>query len=201
LVASDRDGRRLDELRPRARRAGVHNWEARAVPESTDARIADLRDQADVVLVDAPCSGLGALRRNPDARWRLDAQEVASFPPRQKWILERYARLVKPGGRLVYATCSINRARTRTCVPLSSALIQSSRRRRHCRIAGLGAGAEIQLLPHLHGTDGFTSRPSGATLQVSPVTRAGLPPPHRLPAIARSARRRSRPPLRRRSRR
>jgi len=156
LVASDRDGRRLDELRPRARRAGVHNWEARAVPESTDARIADLREQADVVLVDAPCSGLGALRRNPDARWRLDAQEVASFPLRQKWILERYARLVKPGGRLVYATCSINRGENEDVrgaflgahpeFAPAQALPES---------AGLGTGAEIQLLPHLHGTDGF----------------------------------------------
>src|SRR5437867_7403200 len=109
LVAADRDARRLDELRPRARRAGVHNWEARSVPESSDARIADLRGSADVVLVDAPCSGLGALRRNPDARWRLTPEEVDSFPPRQREILERYSRLVKPAGRLVYATCSINR--------------------------------------------------------------------------------------------
>jgi 16S rRNA (cytosine967-C5)-methyltransferase len=156
LVASDRDGRRLDELRPRARRAGVHNWEARSVPESSDARIADLREQADVVLVDAPCSGLGALRRNPDARWRLDAKEVESFPPRQKEILDRYARLVKPGGRLVYATCSINRGeneevraaflKTHPEFQAAPALPES---------AGLGTGAEIQLLPHRHGTDGF----------------------------------------------
>jgi 16S rRNA (cytosine967-C5)-methyltransferase len=156
LVASDRDGRRLDELRPRARRAGVHNWEARAVPESTDARIADLREQADVVLVDAPCSGLGALRRNPDARWRLDAQEVASFPPRQKWILERYARLVKPGGRLVYATCSINRGENEDVrAAFLGAHPEFAPAQALPESAGLGTGAEIQLLPHLHGTDGF----------------------------------------------
>src|SRR5213075_1883434 len=101
LVACDRDSRRIDELRPRARRAGVHNWEARSVPESSDARLVELSGQADVVLIDAPCSGLGALRRNPDARWRLDEAEVATFPPRQLQILERYARLVKPAGRLV----------------------------------------------------------------------------------------------------
>ncbi len=156
LVACDRDARRLEELRPRARRGGVHNWEARAVPEASDARIADLRDQADVVLVDAPCSGLGALRRNPDARWRLDEGEVASFPPRQREILERYSRLVKPGGRLVYATCSINRAENEDVrsaflathpgfvpVPALPASL------------GLGTGSEVQLLPHRHGTDGF----------------------------------------------
>src|SRR5438309_7523262 len=103
LVACDRDSRRLDEMRPRARRAGVHNWEARAVPESAagDARIADLTGQAEVVLIDTPCSGLGALRRNPDARWRLTQAEVDSFPPRQREIVERYSLLVNPGGRLV----------------------------------------------------------------------------------------------------
>jgi 16S rRNA (cytosine967-C5)-methyltransferase len=156
LVAADRDGRRLDELRPRARRAGVHNWEARLVPESSDARIADLREQADVVLVDAPCSGLGALRRNPDARWRLDPAEVDSFPPRQKEILERYARLVKPGGRLVYATCSINRAENED---VRAAFLAAHSEFKPAQAlperVGLGTGSEIQLLPHRHGTDGF----------------------------------------------
>jgi 16S rRNA (cytosine967-C5)-methyltransferase len=156
LVAADRDARRLDELRPRARRAGVHNWEARSVPESSDARIADLRMQADVVLVDAPCSGLGALRRNPDARWRLDQNEVDSFPPRQREILERYANLVKPGGRLVYATCSINRRENED--------VRAAFLNYHAEFqpapalpepVGLGAGPEIHLLPHRHGTDGF----------------------------------------------
>jgi 16S rRNA (cytosine967-C5)-methyltransferase len=156
LVACDRDGRRLDELRPRARRDGVHNWEARTVPESSDARIADLRGQADVVLVDAPCSGLGALRRNPDARWRLDAQEVDSFPPRQREILERYARLVKPGGRLVYATCSINRAENEEVrAVFLTAHPDFEAAPAFPDSAGLGGAPEVQLLPHRHGTDGF----------------------------------------------
>ena len=151
LVACDRDGRRLDEMRPRARRVGVHNWEARAVPESNDARIADLAGQADVVLVDAPCSGLGALRRNPDARWRLDDAEVASFPPRQIEILERYSRLVKPGGRLVYATCSINRTENQD--------VRAAFLKTHPEFTPVpalpGWPDEVQLLPHQHGTDGF----------------------------------------------
>jgi len=164
LVACDRDGRRLDELRQRARRGGVHNWDARAVPEgpSGEARLDDLRGKADVVLVDAPCSGLGALRRNPDARWRMDQAEVDSFPPRQRDILRRYAALVRPGGRLVYATCSINRRENEEVraaflsehpefgpVPPSELLGAE-------RAAALGARAEdLQLLPHQHGTDGF----------------------------------------------
>jgi 16S rRNA (cytosine967-C5)-methyltransferase len=156
LVASDRDGRRLDELRPRARRAGVHNWEARSVLESSDVRIADLRGQADVVLVDAPCSGLGALRRNPDARWRLDTEEVDSFPPRQNEILDRYARLVKPGGRLVYATCSINRHENEEVrATFLTAHPEFEPVQALPESVGLGTAAELQLLPHRHGTDGF----------------------------------------------
>ena len=101
-----------------------------------------------MVLVDAPCSGLGALRRNPDARWRLDAQEVASFPPRQLQILQRYSLLVKPGGRLVYATCSINRAENQDVV---AAFLTT-----HPQFEPL---LERQLLPHRDGTDGFYIAP------------------------------------------
>ena len=151
LVACDRDARRLDELRPRARRAGMHNWEARGVPEGAagETKIADLAGNADVVLVDAPCSGLGALRRNPDARWRLNQSEVDTFPPRQLEILQRYARLVKKGGRLIYATCSINR--------------QENQDVRAKFLAGAPefeeASPEVQLLPHRDGTDGFYIAP------------------------------------------
>jgi 16S rRNA (cytosine967-C5)-methyltransferase len=162
LVACDRDLRRLDEMRPRARRAGVHNWEARGVPEASDARLADLLGQADAVLVDAPCSGLGALRRNPDARWRLDEAEVDSFPPRQLAILERYSKLVKQGGRLVYATCSINR---RENEDVRAAFLASHPQFEplmpHSLLGDalaekVGAHAnDIQLFPHRHGTDGF----------------------------------------------
>jgi 16S rRNA (cytosine967-C5)-methyltransferase len=164
IVACDRDGRRLGELRLRARRDGVHNWEARTVPEapSGEERLDDLRGKADVVLVDAPCSGLGALRRNPDARWRMDEKEVDSFSPRQREILKRYSALVRPGGLLVYATCSINRRENED--------VRASFAREHPeftaaapaemlgaeRSAQLGAMPEdVQLLPHKHGTDGF----------------------------------------------
>ncbi|MFL5378758.1 MAG: RsmB/NOP family class I SAM-dependent RNA methyltransferase [Myxococcales bacterium] len=164
LVACDRDGRRLDEFRLRARRDGVHNWEARTVPEGAtgERRIDDLRGLADCVLVDAPCSGLGSLRRNPDARWRLTPEEVQTFPPRQSEILARYSDLVRPGGLLVYATCSINRAENEQVreaflaahpgfapEPVSGLLGAD-------RAKGLGAREhDVQLLPDRHGTDGF----------------------------------------------
>jgi 16S rRNA (cytosine967-C5)-methyltransferase len=176
LVACDRDGRRLVELKQRARRAGVHNYETRAVPEGPagEARLDDLRSAADVVLIDAPCSGLGALRRNPDARWRLDETEVDSFPPRQRQILDRYAALVKPGGLLLYATCSINRRENEdvreaflaahgefAAVPPAELLGDD----RCARLARAGAGEglpalgarehDAQLAPERHGTDGF----------------------------------------------
>jgi 16S rRNA (cytosine967-C5)-methyltransferase len=164
LVACDRDARRLGEFRQRARRAGAHNWELRAVPEGAvgEERIADLRERADIVLVDAPCSGLGALRRNPDARWRLTPEEVDSFPPRQRDILDRYSALLRPGGLLVYATCSIDRRENdevRTSfaaahpefAPVAPADLLGAD-----RAAELGARAhDLQLLPHRHGTDGF----------------------------------------------
>ena len=166
LIACDRDGRRLDEMRPRARRGGVHNWEARTVPESSDARVQDLVSQADVVLVDAPCSGLGALRRNPDARWRLNPAEVASFPPRQLEILRRYSRLVKPGGRLVYATCSINRAENQE---IRAAFLSSTNDFTPVPALPRWSSEDVQLLPHKHGTDGFYiaafKRSTSATLQ------------------------------------
>jgi 16S rRNA (cytosine967-C5)-methyltransferase len=164
LVACDRDARRLDEMRPRARRAGVHNWEARGVPEGPagEARIADLSAGADAVLVDAPCSGLGALRRNPEARWRLDEAEVDSFPPRQLAILERYSKLVKRGGRLVYATCSINRRENEDVRAAFLASHPHFEPLKPTALLGdtlaekLGArGDDVQLFPHRHGTDGF----------------------------------------------
>jgi 16S rRNA (cytosine967-C5)-methyltransferase len=164
IIACDRDGRRLDELRLRARRDGVHNWEARTVPEGPagEPRLDDVRGKADVVLVDAPCSGLGALRRNPDARWRMDEAEVDSFPPRQREILTRYAALVRPGGLLVYATCSISRRENEQVRAAFVAYhpefgaVAPADLLGHERASALGASAQdVQLLPHRHGTDGF----------------------------------------------
>lgn len=109
--ACDNDSRRLDKLMPRAQRAGIRNIQTRALgifaPDAPDADLAGLEARMDCVLVDAPCSGTGAWRRNPDARWRLTPEILAGYHTAQMEVLARAARLVRPGGRLVYVTCSL----------------------------------------------------------------------------------------------
>ena len=105
IVALDIYDNKLNELKRRARRAGAHNIETRMISNQKD--IKKLHQKADRVLIDAPCSGLGVLRRNPDAKWKLQPEFLNSIRETQKDILERYSKIVKPGGKLVYATCSI----------------------------------------------------------------------------------------------
>ncbi len=164
LLALDIDEERLGEARRRARRAGVHNLRTRAVaagPEAA-AQLSDLEGQADMVLVDAPCSGLGTLRRKPDARWRLAEGDPERFAARQRQLVARFAKLVRPGGRLVYATCAIGRAENdevagfieRELPGLAPAPLERTLGEE--RTQALGArGHVLQLYPHRHGTDGF----------------------------------------------
>jgi len=105
IIALDIYDNKLKELKRRARRNGAHNIEPRHI-ESTKV-IKKLYDKADRVLIDAPCSGLGVLRRNPDAKWKLDADFLSRVQKTQQEILQQYSRMVKSGGKLVYATCSI----------------------------------------------------------------------------------------------
>ena len=107
LVACDTDRGRLARLEPRARRAGV-NVETRLLnPRREMEALSDLAGAADVVLVDAPCSGTGTWRRNPEARWRLTPERLARLADLQAHLLDLAAGLVRPGGRLVYAVCSL----------------------------------------------------------------------------------------------
>jgi 16S rRNA (cytosine967-C5)-methyltransferase len=105
LVAMDIYENKLNELKRRARRNGIHNIETRLI-ESTKS-IKKLLEKADKVLIDAPCSGLGVLRRNPDSKWKLEPEFLDKIKATQIEILDSYSRMVKPGGQLVYATCSI----------------------------------------------------------------------------------------------
>ena len=163
LLALDADADRLEEARRRARRDGVDNLRTRAIPADAEADAALREDEgkADVVLVDAPCSGLGTLRRKPDARWRLGPADPARFAAMQKELVLRFSRLVKPGGRFVYATCSVARAENEEVAATAAALpgfapmpLEKTLGADLARAAG-ATGNELRLWPHRHGTDGF----------------------------------------------
>ena len=105
IIALDIYENKLHELKRRAKRNGAHNIEPRVI-DSTKV-IKKLYDKADRVLIDAPCSGLGVLRRNPDAKWKLQPEFIETIKTTQQDILQQYSRMVKVGGQLVYATCSV----------------------------------------------------------------------------------------------
>ncbi len=105
IIALDIYANKLKELKRRARRAGAHNIETRTIESSKD--IKKLINKADRVLIDAPCSGMGILRRNPDAKWKLQPEFIEEIKNTQQEILQSYSRMLKPGGKMVYATCSI----------------------------------------------------------------------------------------------
>lgn len=105
LIAMDLYESKLKQLKIRAKRNGVFNIEYRII-ESTKT-IKKLHEKADRVLIDAPCSGLGVLKRNPDAKWKLQPEFIDNIKQIQADILERYSKMLKPGGKMVYATCSV----------------------------------------------------------------------------------------------
>ena len=105
LIATDIYENKLKELKRRARRAGAHNIEPRAIYSSKVVK--KLYGTADRVLIDAPCSGLGVLSRNPDAKWKLQPEFLETIKMTQEQILNQYSRILKPGGKMVYATCSV----------------------------------------------------------------------------------------------
>jgi len=107
LYAFDTSEKRLGRMKPRLVRSGLQNVQALLIAHERDAKVKRLVGKFDRVLVDAPCSGLGTLRRNPDLKWRQTPESVNELTQKQHDILEAAARLVKAGGRLVYATCSL----------------------------------------------------------------------------------------------
>ncbi len=146
IVAFDVHGGRLKALRERCTRAGVDNVRVHDLDEEPRAH-KRLRDACDVVVVDAPCSGTGVLRRNPDTGWRLGPDDVARLGDTQAMLIRRYAALVKPGGRLVYATCSVLPEENRGVVDRFVA--------DDARFAVAVPEDELVLLPSSGGTDGF----------------------------------------------
>ncbi len=165
LYAFDTSGHRLAALKPRLARSGLSNVYPVQIAHERDDRIKRLAGKIDRVLVDAPCSGLGTLRRNPDLKWRQSPQSVAELVVKQQAILDSAARLLKPGGRLVYATCSLLRAENEaiaaaftaahgeTFAVLSAA--EALQRAHAGQAEALVAGDHLRLWPHRHATDGF----------------------------------------------
>jgi 16S rRNA (cytosine967-C5)-methyltransferase len=167
LYAFDTSGHRLDALKPRLARSGLSNVHPVAIAHERDDRIKRLAGKIDRVLVDAPCSGLGTLRRSPDLKWRQTPETVAAQAVQQQAILTSAARLLKPGGRLLYATCSLLREENEAVAeafgathPEFAAVVVRD------VLAGLAvpnpdalcageAHQWLRLWPHRHATDGF----------------------------------------------
>ena len=178
LYAFDVSAHRLENLKPRLARSGLSNVHPVAIAHERDERIKRLAGKIDRVLVDAPCSGLGTLRRSPDLKWRQTPQTVQALAEQQTAILQSAARLLKPGGRLVYATCSLLPAENEAIAAAFSAahpqfaavavapLLESLKVPHAATLASpalppddgtpaVATGPYLRLWPDLHGTDGF----------------------------------------------
>ena len=160
VYAMDVSEKRLRELSPRAARAGISNVHPIVLSSEGDVRAKRLAGKLDRVLVDAPCSGFGTLRRNPDLKWRHGPEAIAELAAKQARILNAAAKLLKSGGRLVYATCSI--------LPDENEAVADAFAAGHPEFKslsctellavpriGLDTGERLRLWPHRHGTDGF----------------------------------------------
>ena len=164
LYAMDTSGHRLDALKPRLARSQLSNVHPAAIAHERDDRVKRLAGKIDRVLVDAPCSGLGTLRRNPDLKWRQKPEGIAEVAATQTAILESAARLLKSGGRLVYATCSVlpqeneDIANAFTLAHPDFVLLPVNEELNRLKVAdaeSLCTGSFLRLWPHRHGTDGF----------------------------------------------
>ncbi|TFZ07399.1 RsmB/NOP family class I SAM-dependent RNA methyltransferase [Ramlibacter henchirensis] len=168
LYAFDVSAHRLDALKPRLARSKLSNVHPAAIAHERDDRIKRLAGKIDRVIVDAPCSGLGTLRRNPDLKWRQTPEAVQEMAAKQQAILRSAARLLKPGGRLVYATCSLlpqeNEAIAEAFtaemadfepLPVGRILEQLKIGSGDLTTGGEAGNLYLRLWPHRHRTDGF----------------------------------------------
>ena len=155
--------------KPRMARSGLSNVHPAAIAHERDDRVKRLTGKMDRVLVDAPCTGLGTLRRNPDLKWRQNLQAVEEMAVKQAAILQSASRMLKSGGRLVYATCSVlpqeNEAIAEAfsaanpdCVALPVGDVLTELKVENAMtlcIGGENGQLYLRLWPHRHGTDGF----------------------------------------------
>jgi 16S rRNA (cytosine967-C5)-methyltransferase len=156
VIASDLSSTKLSNLRRRAGRAGAFNIKTVSKDE-----LNEYNKLADCVFIDAPCSGMGVFRRNPDSKWRLTTDDIKQLAAKQKEIISEYSRLVKPGGRLVYATCTISRDENEEVV---NGFLKENHDFK--KIPAVSMNPDIfgkfmdedgffKSMPHIHNTDGF----------------------------------------------
>ncbi len=186
LYAFDVSEKRLANLKPRLARSGLSNVTPQLIQNENDSKIKRLAGKVDRVLVDAPCSGLGTLRRNPDLKFRQSPASIAELNKTQASILARAAQLVKPGGRLIYATCSVLPAENDAIVdaflaahpefsetPVNTLLEQAG--------VALDTGSRLRLLPGVHSTDGFFA---AVLTRTPPVNEQEVDEQENEPAVA-----------------
>ncbi len=160
IYAFDTSEKRLNNLKPRLKRSGLSNLFPQLIASENDLKVKRLAGKIDRVLVDAPCSGLGTLRRNPDLKWRQSPQSIEELKHKQAAILISASKLLKPGGRLVYATCSFLPEENQEIVEHfladhpQFALLNCFELLAQLKIP-LDTGVFLQLSPHVHRTDGF----------------------------------------------
>ena len=169
LYAFDTSAHRLDSFKPRMARSGLSNVHPAAIAHERDDRVKRLAGKIDRVLVDAPCTGLGTLRRNPDLKWRQNQHSVDEMAVKQAVILQSAARLVKAAGRLVYATCSVLPQENEAIAEAFTAAnpdfeplavgelltgLKVAQAESLCN-GGVNGALYLRLWPHLHATDGF----------------------------------------------
>jgi 16S rRNA (cytosine967-C5)-methyltransferase len=160
LYAFDTSETRLANLKPRVARAGLSNVQPRLIAGAGEASVHRLAGKADRVLVDAPCTGLGTLRRNPDLKWRQTPGSVEEMTAKQASIVEAAAGLVRPGGRLVYGTCSLLEEENQDIVQQFLATHPDFYLKSAAQVLAranvpLDTGIYLQLFPQNHGCDGF----------------------------------------------
>lgn len=160
IYAVDTNGYRLRELKKRSRRAGAFNIrpvEVHTIEDLTDK----FRGYFDIVFVDAPCSGLGTIRRNPGLKWTVTQETVQELAEKQSAILQQCASLVKPGGKLAYATCTLLKEENEDVVHRfreknrEFSLVNPEEMLKKIGVEKGTSGDFVTLLPHIHGTDGF----------------------------------------------
>lgn len=159
LIASDALAWRLNKAPQRLRRAGIHNVECRALEGDNLKWVKRQQGKSDRVLVDAPCSGSGTWRRNPELKWRMTDQDIAEICVKQAEILDKAASLVKPGGRLIYATCSVysqeNQDQIRAFLDRHADFKVIPVELEIEKEVALTSEGYLQLSPARHGMDGF----------------------------------------------